>query len=302
MLTVISRVFQFGWKNFMRNGLLTTTTVAIITISLTVFLYLILLNVLMDSTVATLEDKIDITVSFKTITPEDEILNIQRSLQTLNEVREVAYISQTEALEIFKERHAGDEAIIQALREIGDNPLEASLNIKANRPDQYAQIAAYFENPVLGRYISNVSYAENQVVIDRLTSIISNINRIGFMATVVLVLVAGLVVFNTIRLAIYASREEIGIMRAVGASNSFVRGPFVVQGIISGAIAAIFSLFIAIPSVYSVNPYIAQAIPEFDIFRYFLTHIHLLFIYLLLAGVIVSGFSSFIAVRRYLHG
>jgi len=286
----------------MRNGLLTTTTVAIITISLTVFLYLILLNVLMDSTVATLEDKIDITVSFKTITPEDEILNIQRSLQTLNEVREVAYISQTEALEIFKERHAGDEAIIQALREIGDNPLEASLNIKANRPDQYAQIAAYFENPVLGRYISNVSYAENQVVIDRLTSIISNINRIGFMATVVLVLVAGLVVFNTIRLAIYASREEIGIMRAVGASNSFVRGPFVVQGIISGAIAAIFSLFIAIPSVYSVNPYIAQAIPEFDIFRYFLTHIHLLFIYLLLAGVIVSGFSSFIAVRRYLHG
>jgi len=302
MLTVISRVFQFGWKNFTRNGLLTTTTVAIVTLSLLVFLGLILFNVLMSSTVATLEDKIDITVSFKTITPEDEVLNIKRSLETLNEVKEVKYTSQAEALEIFKERHAGDEAIIQALRELGDNPLEASLNVKANKTDQYAQIAAYFENPVLGRYISNVSYAENQVVIDRLNSIISNINRGGFLATLVLILIAGLVVFNTIRLAIYASRDEIGIMRAVGASNSFVRGPFVVQGIVSGIVSAIFSIFIALPSVYSVSPYISQAIPEVSLFHYFLTNIHLLFIYLLLAGVIVSGLSSFVAVRRYLHG
>jgi cell division transport system permease protein len=256
----------------------------------------------MSSTVATLEDKIDITVSFKTITPEDEVLNIKRSLETLNEVKEVKYTSQAEALEIFKERHAGDEAIIQALRELGDNPLEASLNVKANKTDQYAQIAAYFENPVLGRYISNVSYAENQVVIDRLNSIISNINRGGFLATLVLILIAGLVVFNTIRLAIYASRDEIGIMRAVGASNSFVRGPFVIQGIVSGIVSAIFSIFIALTSVYSVSPYISQAIPEVSLFHYFLTNIHLLFIYLLLAGVIVSGLSSFVAVRRYLHG
>jgi len=302
MLTVISRIFQFGWKNFTRNGLLTTTTVAIVTLSLLVFLGLILFDVLMTSTVATLEDKIDIVVSFKTITPEDEILNIQRSLEGLNEVRQVNYTSQTEALEIFKTRHAGDEAIIQALREVGDNPLEASLSIKAKRPDQYAQIAAYFENPVLGRYISNVSYAENQVVIDRLNSIISNINRGGFLATLVLILIAGLVVFNTIRLAIYASRDEISIMRAVGASNSFVRGPFVVQGIICGAAAALLSLLIALPSIYSISPYLSQAIPEVSIFRYFITNIHLLFIYVLMAGIIVSGLSSFIAVRRYLHG
>jgi len=199
-------------------------------------------------------------------------------------------------------RHEGDEDIIQALRELNDNPFEATIDIKAKSPDQYAQIASYFENPALSRYVSNVNYAENQFSIERLNSIINSINRGGLLITVILVVIAALVVFNTIRLAIYSNRDEISVMRAVGASNAFVRGPFVVQGIMSGALAAIISVLFIVPGIYSVNPYIKQAVPEIDLAMYVLTNLPLLLLYQIIAGILVSGLSSFVAVRRYLHG
>ncbi|MEK7187882.1 MAG: permease-like cell division protein FtsX [Patescibacteria group bacterium] len=302
MITVLTRIIQYGWKNFVRNGLLSTTTVAIVTLSLIVFLGLILFNVLIDQTVVAIQDKIDITVSFKNVTPEDEIFNVQRSLEGLPEVKAIEYVSRAEALENFKTRHIDNPNITQALQELNDNPLEASLNIKANKPEQYATIAEYFKNPALGQFVSHVSYAENQGVIDSLNAIAKNVNRGGFLVTVILVMVAGLVVFNTIRLAIYTNRDEISIMRAVGASNRFVRGPYVVEGIVVGFLSALLSIIIALPGLSSVAPYISQAVPEIDITRYFFQNLPLLLFYQLAAGILVSAISSFIAVRRYLHG
>src|SRR3989344_3179990 len=153
MATILTRVIQYGWKNFIRNGLLSTTTVAIVTLSLVVFLGLILFNVLIDQTVRAIQDKIDITVSFKNVTPEDEILNVQRSLEGLPEVKAVEYVSREQALTEFKKRHEDDQDIAQALLELNDNPLEASLNIRAKDPDQYSIIAEYFKNPVLGQFV-----------------------------------------------------------------------------------------------------------------------------------------------------
>lgn len=302
MVTVLSRIIQYGWKNFIRNGLLSTTTVAIVTLSLVVFLGLILFNVLIGQTVTTIQDKIDISVSFKKVTPEDEIFNVQRSLEGLPEVRSVEYVSRADALKKFQDQHADSSDISQALQELSDNPLEASLNIRAKDPEQYKVIADYFENPTLGRFVSHVSYAKNQIIINRLNDIARNINRGGFLVTVILVIVSGLVVFNTIRLAIYSNRDEIGIMRAVGASNRFVRGPYVVEGIIVGFVSAILSVIIALPALSSVDPYISQAVPEASILRYFFENLPILLLYQLLTGVLVSAISSFIAVRRYLHG
>lgn len=302
MVTVLSRIIQYGWKNFIRNGLLSTTTVAIVTLSLVVFLGLVLFNVLIGQTVTAIQDKIDISVSFKKVTPEDEIFNVQRSLEGLPEVRSVEYVSRADALKKFQDQHADSSDISQALQELSDNPLEASLNIRAKDPEQYKVIADYFENPTLGRFVSHVSYAKNQIIINRLNDIARNINRGGFLVTVILVIVSGLVVFNTIRLAIYSNRDEIGIMRAVGASNRFVRGPYVVEGIIVGFVSAILSIIIALPALSSVDPYISQAVPEASILRYFFENLPILLLYQLLTGVLVSAISSFIAVRRYLHG
>jgi cell division transport system permease protein len=117
---------------------------------------------------------------------------------------------------------------------------------------------------------------------------------------IVFALLAGLVVFNTIRLAIYANREEIGVMRVVGASNALVRGPFVVEGMLCGAIAAVLALIISTPILFAVDPYLNVFIPGMNLFQYFAIHVVQLFLYLFLFGIALGGFSSFVSVRRYL--
>jgi cell division transport system permease protein len=228
-------------------------------------------------------------------------LNIQQSLQGLPEVASVNYTSRDQALANFQQAHANDQTITQAINQLDTNPLEASLDIKATDPSQYAAIATYLASPNLAQYIDTVSYTQNQDVIERLAKIVSTVEDGGWAITIFLVIVAGLVVFNTIRLAIYANRDEIGIMRVVGASNSLVRGPFVVDGMLCGAIAALVSLVLVTPCIYFVSPYLNVFIPGLNLFQYFYTHIASLLLYELLFGVVIGGFSSFFAVRRYLR-
>jgi cell division transport system permease protein len=300
MFTIISRIFHFGFKNFWRNGWLSAATIAITTLALSVFLSLILFGVITQQAATSIQDKIDISVYFNVNTAEDQILSIQQSLQGLPEVQSVDYVSQDQALAIFKANHSNDAAISQAVNELNTNPLEASLNIKAKQPDQYADIASYLAAPNLTQYIDSVSYTQNQDVIERLAKIVSTVETGGYVVAILLALIAGLVVFNTIRLAIYSNRDEIGVMRVVGASNALVRGPYVIEGMLCGAIAAVASLIIAAPALYFVSPYLDIFIPGLGLFQYFYTHLANLLLYELLFGVIIGALSSFVAVRRYL--
>ncbi|MEK7193487.1 MAG: permease-like cell division protein FtsX [Patescibacteria group bacterium] len=301
MLTIISRIVHYGFKNFWRNGWLSTTTVIIMVLALSVSVGLILFNVVTKEAAASIQDKIDISVYFKEDTSEDDILNVKQALENLAEVKQVAYISRDQALEILKENHKDDEAIIQAAEQLNENPLKPSLTIKAHAANQYANIAQYLSSPNLSAFIDDVSYTKNQLVIERLASIINSVNRGGLALSILMAIVAGLVVFNTIRLAIYSDRDEIGIMRVVGASNSMVRGPYVVEGIIAGVLAALFSIFIATPITFIASPYFKVFVPGFNLFQYFFNNFFILLGYQLLFGVLIGSLSSFIAVRRYLR-
>ena len=306
MVTVFSRIIHYGFKNFWRNGLLSTATTAIVTLSLIVFAGLVFANVTTTNVINFLKDKIDISVYFQLNTPEDEILNVQQSLQQLPQVKSVDYTSADQALEIFKQRHADEPDITQSLDQLNGNPLEASLDIKAYDPNNYGAIADYLNDPTLHQYIDKVDYSQNQDAINNLSAIINNVDRAGIIVTIFLSLIAGLVVFNTIRLVIYSNRDEIGIMRAVGASNAFVRGPYVVEGILIGIIAAVLALililaaFLLAPVIYKTNGSFDVSIPGFSITAYFYQHFWRLFLYEILFGVGLTSISSFIAVKRYL--
>jgi len=301
MLTTLFRIIKYGFLGFWRNGWLSTATLSIIVLALLVFEGLIISNVLTKTALTSLQEKIDISVYFKSNTSEDDILKIKKSLESLAEVKGVEYISRDRALEIFKERHKDDPTITQSLEELKENPLLASLNIKAHNPKEYVTIADYLEKADFKVWFEKVTYAQNAIVIERLGRIIDTAEKGGLILIIFLALIAVLITFNTIRLAIYSSREEIGIMRLVGASNSFIRGPYVVEGIIYGLVAGILSVIIAAPIVYFVSPYVKIFISEMNLWLYFTSNLIGILGYQLLFGVGLGVISSVIAIRKYLR-
>ncbi|MFA5386448.1 MAG: permease-like cell division protein FtsX [Candidatus Paceibacterota bacterium] len=301
MLTNLSRIIKFGLQRFWRNASLSTATIAIMFLALIVFGGINLFNVISRTTLTSIQDKIDISVFFKSTTPEDEILKIQSTLKAMPEVKNTEYISRDKALEIFKEQHQGDETITQAIDQAGENPLLASISIKAQDPKQYQMIASFLGGDEFKNSVEKVSYDErNSQMIDRLIKIIDTTRLFGLLVTIFLTLIAVLVTLAAIGLAIHSSRDEIGIMRLVGASNFFTSGPYIVEGITYGLISAILSMIILFPIVYFGSPYVKVFVPEMNLKQYFDSHFFLILLQQILFGIVVGVTSSVIAVRKYL--
>ncbi|MDD5547646.1 MAG: permease-like cell division protein FtsX [Candidatus Pacebacteria bacterium] len=301
MATTLYRIIKYGLQGFWRNGWISFGATAVMVLVLFIFAGLIVFGVFSEQAINSLADKIDISVYFKTTAPEDEILKMKRSLENLAEVKSADYVSREQALEIFKERHKDDPTITEAVAILEGNPLSASLNIKAKNPKDYPIIATYLNTQSLNGLVEQVTYNQNQLVIKRLTAMVDTAERGGVALIVILSIVAILVVLNTIMLSIHSTHEEISIMRLVGASNIFIRGPYIVQGILYGFAAAVLSLILIAPLLSVASPYVKILIPEVEITSYFYSNLFVLFGYQLIFGIGLGAISSYIAVRRYLR-
>jgi cell division transport system permease protein len=297
----ITRVLKYGVQYFWRHAWLSVATIVVMVLALVMFLGLIMFDVVTDQAVASLQEKIDIAVYFKTNTAEEDINQIEEALSSLPEVKELEYVSRDDALNRFRARHSDDETLTQAIDELQTNPLLASINIQANTPTEYPVIAAYLENLEFEPFIERITFAQNQLAIERLNSIIDTMNRVGFMITLFIALAATLVAFNTIRLAIYSNRNEIEIMRLVGGSNSFIKGPYLVSGMLYGFFGAFFALLLSAPAINFLSPYFHVFIPETNMAAYFYSNMFSLFSILLIIGLVLGLISSWIAIRRYLR-
>lgn len=295
------RITKSGVINFWRNGWVSAATVLVMVLTLFVVGSLVLGNVIMTSVLTSLQEKVDITVYFKLGVPENEIFAVRDSLQGLGEVKDVEYISREEALARFRDRHSTNALITQSLDELGDNPLGASLNVRATDPSRYAAISTFLEANTFSSILDKVNYRQNQVVIDRLAGILSTARSIGIAVTLILGLVAFVVAFNTIRMAIYMSREEIKIMKLVGASNWYTRGPFLVEGFLHGFFASLIATLIFFPTTYWLGPKAERFFGGPDLFIYFSSHFFQFFLVLFLFGILLGVVSSSIAIRRYLR-
>ncbi|OGM90894.1 hypothetical protein A2755_01670 [Candidatus Wolfebacteria bacterium RIFCSPHIGHO2_01_FULL_48_22] len=301
MFTSLFRIAKYALQHFVRNIWLSTATIVIMVLALFVLAGLIIFNVSTKTVITSIQDKIDISVFFKADTAEDEVLRIKSTLETLPEVRQVDYISKEQALEIFRQRHEDDETISQAVEQLQENPLLASLNVKAQDTEEYGDIAAYLENDTIAPFVEKVSYSQNQTVIERLNRILNTAEQAGYALIIFMSLVAVLITFNTVRLAIYSHKDNINIMRLVGGSNIFIRGPFLVEGVMYGILAAIISLALIAPVLYLIAPYSNVLVPELNVWEYFTGNLPRLFLYQLAFGIGLGLISSFIAVRKYLR-
>lgn len=304
--TNIKRIVRTGAFNFWRNGTVSLASVLIMMVTLAVIGFVIFTGAILDTSLKELRDKVDINVTFVTNAPEEDILNIQHALESLPEVSMVTYVSRDEALATFRERHAGDQAILTALDELGENPLGATLNIKAKDPSQYESVAAFLQSDsVLSKdgvtIIDRINYFQNKIAIDKLTEIIDSADKLGFAATMLFIVISILIAFNTIRLTIYIAKDEIAVMRLVGASNAYIQGPFVVLGVIYGLVAGILALLLFFPVTYWLGNATANFFIGLNIFHYYLGNFPQIFFIIIFSGVAIGALSSALAIRKYLR-
>ncbi len=302
----IKRISRYGLIGFFRNGFVSLAAILIMTITLFVIAVLIIGSAALQATLAGISEKVDVNVYFVTNAPEERILDLQKALEAIPEVAEVSYTTREQAIERFRERHKNDQLTLQALEELGDNPLGASLAIRARETSQYESIAKFLESSPAGgtggeRIIEKVNFFQNKAAIDRLTDIINTSRSLGLAVSIFLGIASVLIAFNTIRLAIYTSRDEIGVMKIVGAEHWYVRGPFVISGILYGAMSGILVLLVLYPiSLYLATPSERFFGGHFDTLSYFTEHFPLLFLNVVGIGILLGAISSYMAVHRYL--
>lgn len=305
MMIDLKRIIKAGWVNFSRGGLVSWAAVLVTTITLSVMVSIILLQTVLYFSLSAIKDKVDVSIYFNVGASTEQIMLLKSSLEKLPEVASISYTSAEEALKIFRDRHESDYPTIQALDEIGTNPLGAYLNIKAKEVNQYESIANFLQsdNALVSSstsIIDKVNYHQNKLVIDRLNSIIAGAQKLGFVVTLILIIISVVIMFNTIRLTIFISKEEIGVMRLVGASKIRVNGPFMVEGAIYGIISTVFTMVIFWP----VTAWFGRNMTSFlglNMYDYYASNFVQIFIIILLSGIFLGIVSSFIAARKYLN-
>ncbi|MES2409489.1 MAG: permease-like cell division protein FtsX [Patescibacteria group bacterium] len=301
--TNIKRVFKSGFLNFWRNGSVSVTAVLIMTMALLVIGSLLLTQALLHSTLDQIKNKVDINVYLVTSAEEDEILALKKQIESQPEVSEVTYSSREQELADFKTRHENDELTLQALDEIGDNPLGASLEIKAKDPSQYEGISTFLENQKKENsesIIDKINYSRNKAAIAALTKIMDASRTLGLAVAIFFAVIAFLISFNTIRLTIYMAREEISVKRLVGASTRYIKGPFVVSGLMYGAVATLLALLLLLPITYWAGPHTLDLGTGVNLFSYYLSDILSIGGMMLISGLFIGALSSYWAVKKYL--
>ncbi|MDP3882478.1 MAG: permease-like cell division protein FtsX [Candidatus Staskawiczbacteria bacterium] len=302
MFTSFTRVIKFAINNFGRNKGISIATTFILVVAIMLATGLFFFQGATSYLTAEIRNKIDITAYFVEGTAEEDILAVKDEITKMSpNITSIEYVSREQAFASFSEKHQDNAVLQRALQEVGDNPFLPSLNITTNgEPAQYAEISSALETSVFSNLIYKVDYTQKKDTIEKIYSITSNINRYGFAIGIILIILSILVVFNTIKLAIDSSKEEISTMRIVGASDWFVRGPFIMEGVIYGIVAFLVCIALTGLFAYFLSPKISIVMPGFDLYSYFLTNLWIFVLIQLLFGVGVGVVSSFIVVKKYL--
>ncbi len=305
ILTKLKRTIKSGAISFWRNGSVSLASVLILTVTLTVITMVLFSGVVLSSTLETIKNKVDIDIYFTKGASEDSILAFANDVKKNGDILDVKYISRDQAYQNFKERHKDEEATIQALTEIGDNPLPASINVKAKDPNKYDSIVTYLKDKesAMGNetIIDKINYTEkNQQAIASLNRIINASNKLGILIAIFFAIVSILITFNTIRLAIYIFREEVSVMRLVGASETYIRAPFVTVGILYGLVSAIVTTIILLPITHYAGSWTEKLGTGINLFSYYREHMLVITLALIVSGSLLGAISSFLAIKKYL--
>ncbi len=301
----LERIIKNGFVNFGRNIWLAIAAIAMMTITLTILLFAIIANTTFTHTIKDITSHIDVSVYLKDDIKQSQLQQLTSDIKGLENVQSVKYISKNDALRTYIKQNADNPDLLAAISQT-DNPLPASIVIQPKDPNQLQDIKDFLDKPaVLALQSDPTSYSgDRKAAIDKITSATHFFQQAGIVGIIVFIIISMLIIFNTIRMAIFNRRDELVIMRLLGASTSYIRGPFIVETMLYGAVAAIISLAICW-SLFRVASSTLQAssLGLLDIgysSHYFSDHLLEILTIQMLVGILIGAASSAIATRRYL--
>lgn len=298
----VERITKLGLVNFWRNRWLSIASALIMTLTLVIISLFVIMTLVIGRTSDTIKSKMDITVYFNDTATTAQISDLQQTLASRSDVKQVSYTSKEEAQRIWNETQK-NQKLKDVVGQLDSNPFPRSIAVKASDPAKLSDIAVVINQDTYKPIIHKVSYEDNKILIDRLLSMTTFTNQVGWIFSVVFVIISVLVVLNTIRLAIYSRKDEIEIMRLVGANDAFIKTPFVVEGTLYGLLACFLATIVMWAGFLLIQPLIAKHFTDAaaeSVRSFYYSHIGWLFLLQLIIGVSVGIGASLFSIRKHL--
>ena len=294
------RVIKFSLQDVARNIWLSIITVIIITLALFSVNLLLAVKILTSATVSAVKEKVDVSLYLKSEAPEDFILALKSQVSNLDSVKQVDYVSKQAALQSFREKHKNNPEILQALLELGKNPLSPSLIIKPKDINNYDELIVSL-NKIDNDIIESRNFDDHKAILAKINNITEKANQAGLFVSSLFVLITILVVYNAVRVAIFTHKREIGIMKLVGASTWFIRAPYLISGMIYAFLGVIMIIVIIYPFLNLIQPYLSAFFSGFEVNLLTYYNSNFLFIFGLefLAASLINILASLVAVGKY---
>ena len=296
------RIIKFALQDIFRNISLSLMTVLILVLMLLSVNTLLVINVFTNKATDLVKDQIDVSVYFDKNTSEDKINEIREYLSQFPEVENITYKSPQDNLEDFKQEHKENEKIVKSLEELENNPLGATMILETREPQDYQKIVKALDVPEYEDVIEAKTFADTEKAIQRIEAITQQVEKFSLGLSVLFAIIAFIIIFNTIRVAIYTQRTEISIKKLVGATNWFVRGPYILEGIIFSALSVAITAGLVYFAVQFIDPYIEIILQTPGLLtNYFSSNIMLLLGIQFGAVLLLTWISSLFAMRRHLR-
>jgi cell division transport system permease protein len=294
------RIIKFSFQDIARNVWLSIATITILLLALFSINTLMTVRVISDSASKAVQEKIDISLYIKPETPESEILALKADISKSARVKNIVYVSREAALIDFREKYKNNQEVLAALKELGRNPLSPSLTIV---PSNFAESnllineLRMIDKPI----IESRDFSDNAVVLNKINGITKRVNEVGLFIIMIFILTSLLVVYNTVRVAIYTHRQEIEIMRLVGASNSFIYLPYVFSAFIYTLFSTLIIIILFYPFLTLLQPYLEVFFMGYNvnILSYFVTNFWSVFGLQFAVVLVINVLASLFAVSRY---
>jgi cell division transport system permease protein len=294
------RVIKFSFQDIIRNIWLSAVTIMILVLALFSINLLLVVKVISSSTVNAVKEKIDITLYLKSDAEENRILALKSQVENLGSVKQVDYVNKQVALEDFREKHKNKPEILQALLELGKNPLSPSLIIKPKDINNYEELVANL-NKINDDIIESKDFDDYKAQLAKINSIAQKANQVGLFVSLLFVLITMLVVYNAVRVAISTHKREIGIMRLVGASAWFIRAPYLISSMIYSFFGVIIVIIIIYPLLNLFQPYLTTFFSGFEVslLNYYNSNFVLIFGLEFLVASLINALASLVAISKY---